>query len=155
MSNFSTFLCNFKLTHNSTQSPESIPTMKASIIQNGYDVTIDCAHASFLVIYKAHGNSTLNLMHKKNLPLKVQLNRAETTNYTFAVFKIINDDESNDIDERPLISKVIKVVADIIPSTTVTKLPTIELPSTTAGPTPNPSFKPEIAGKCVSNVCML
>ena len=148
-----------KLSDNSTQSPESIPTMKASIIQNDYDVTIDCAHdednASFLVIYKAHGNSTLNLMLKNNFPLKIPLNRAETMNYMFAVFKIINDDESNDIDERPVISKMIKVVADIIPSTTVTKLPTIKLPSTAAGPTPTPSFRPEIAGICVSNVCMV
>ena len=134
--------------------------MNASIIQNGYDVTINCVHdeenASFVVIYKAHGNSTLNLMHTSNLPLKIQLNRAETMNYTFAVFKMINiDEETNDIDERPVVSKVIKVVADNIPSKTVTKLPTIELPSTTAGPTPKPSFRPEIAGKCVSNVCMV
>ncbi|CAI8019265.1 hypothetical protein GBAR_LOCUS11596 [Geodia barretti] len=144
-------------TDNSTQSPESIPTMKASIIQNGYDVTIDCVHdednASFVVIYKAHGNSTLNLMHKNNLPLKIQLNRAETMNYTFAVFLMIKtDEETNDIDERAVISKVIKVVADNIPSRTATKLATIELPSTTAGPTPKPSFPPEIDGEDGSEV---
>ena len=135
------------------ESIPAIPAMNASIIQNGYNVTINCVHdednASFVVIYKAHGNSTLNLMHKNNLPLKIPLNRAETMNYTFAVFKMIKiDEETNDIDEKPVISKVIKVVADI-PSRTVTKLPTIELPSTTAGPTPKPSFPPVIDGKYV------
>jgi hypothetical protein len=135
-------------TDNFTTNAESIPAMNVSIIQNGYDVTINCAHdednASFVVIYKAHGNSTLNLMHTSNLPLKIQLNRAETMNYTFAVFKMINiDEKTNDIDERPVVSKVIKVVADNIPSKTVTKLATFKLPSTT----PKSSFPPMIDGE--------
>ncbi|CAI8034659.1 hypothetical protein GBAR_LOCUS19492 [Geodia barretti] len=146
-------------TDNFTESAESTQAMMISIIQNGYNVTINCVHdednASFVVIYKAHGNSTLNLRHKNNLPLKIQLNRAETMNYTFAVFKMIkSDEETNDIDERPVISKEIKLVADI-PSRTVTKILTIKLPFTTAGPTPKPSLiTPEIDGKFVSNVCM-
>ena len=62
---------------------ESIST-NASIIQNGSDVIIDCVrdegNVSFLVVYKAHGNSTLNVVQNETLPLIIPLNQIEPMN---------------------------------------------------------------------------
>ena len=48
---------------------ESISTY-VSIIQNGSNVIVDCVqdegNVSFVVVYKAHGNSTLNVVPKRN-----------------------------------------------------------------------------------------
>ena len=53
------------ISDNDTQIDESIST-NISIIQNGSNVIVDCVqdegNVSFVVVYKAHGNSTLNVV---------------------------------------------------------------------------------------------
>ena len=65
------------ISDNDTQIDESIST-NASIIQNGSNVIVDCVrdegNLSFVVVYKAHGNSTLNVVQNKTLPFIVPLN---------------------------------------------------------------------------------
>ena len=120
---------------------ESIST-NASIIQNGSDVIIDCVqdegNVSFVVVYKAHGNSTLNVVQNETLPLIIPLNQIEPMNYTFAVFQMINNE---DIHETPVVTKMIKVVANE-PSKPVTVLSSVDLSSTIIIPLPKSSFPP-------------
>ena len=92
-------------------SPPSYKDLdNATISQNGPTVTVDChpdgKTTSCVVVYRAYGNSTLNVVDKVN-SLTVAL---ETGNYTFAIFRRTSD---SDIDERPFISRMI--VVDGIP----------------------------------------
>ena len=112
------------ISDNDTQIDESIST-NVSIIQNGSNVIVDCVrnegNVSFVVVYKAHGNSTLNVIQNKTLPLIIPLNRIEPMNYTFVVFLMINNE---DIHETPVVTEMIKVVANE-PSKPVTVSSTI------------------------------
>ena len=127
---------------------ESISTY-VSIIQNGSNVIVDCVqderNVSFVVVYKAHGNSTLNVVQNETLPLIIPLNQIEPMNYTFAVFLMIN---SEDINETPILTKMIKVVANE-PSKPITVLSSVDLSSTISTPLLKPSFPP-MNGMCMS-----
>ena len=62
------------------------------------------------MVYRANGNSTLNVIYYGNtVSMTVTL---ETGNYTFSIFRNKND---SDIDERPFISRMI-VVEETEPS---------------------------------------
>ena len=79
---------------------EVVPGVQEDTLSTGNNANIDQNKGSsklqperktmhhLFVIYEAHGNSTLYiyLMHKNNLPLKLPINRAETTNYYYLCF---------------------------------------------------------------------
>ena len=79
----------------------------------------------------------------ETLPLIIPLNQIEPMNYTFAVFLMIN---SEDINETPILTKMIKVVANE-PSKPVTVLSSVDLSSTISTPLLKPSFPP-MNGMC-------
>ena len=124
------------ISDNNSNIDENIST-NISIIQNGSNVIIDCVrdegNVSFVVVYKAHGNSTLNVVQNETLPLIIPLNQIEPMNYTFAVFLMIN---SEDIHETPVVTEMIKVVANE-PSKPVTVLSSVDLSSTISMPKPS------------------
>ena len=64
---------------------------------------------SCVVVYRAYGNSILNVLSGNNISMTVTL---ETGNYTFSIFRKKND---SDIDKRSFISRMI-VVEDTEPS---------------------------------------
>ena len=73
-------------------------------------MTVDCrADYECVVVYRAYGNSTLNLLYGNTVSKTVTL---ETGNYTFAIFRRTSE---SDIDERPFISRMI-VIEDTEPS---------------------------------------
>ena len=88
------------------RSPPYNSPKNASISQSGSIVTVNChpddETASCVVVYRAYGNSTLNVVEKFD-SLTVTL---ETGNYTFAIFRRTND---NDIDDKPFISQMVVV----------------------------------------------
>ena len=112
------------------------------ISESGSNVTIDCFAecSSYLVVYRAYGDPTLNLIHNTTFPVTITL---EIGTYTFAVFGIIqNSAKRNDIYEIPLLRKVVRVIPeDIIESSkTFTSTVMISVPT----PTLN---QPKIKGK--------
>ena len=127
------------ISDNNSIIDESI-SPNVSIIQNGSNVIVDSVrdegNVSFVVVYKAHGNSTLNVVQNETLPLIIPLNQIEPMNYTFAVFKMINH---QDIDEKSVVTKMIEVLADI-PSKPV--LPTVKMIYTIKELFPEPSYSP-------------
>ena len=78
----------------------------ATISQSGSTVTVDChpddKTTSCVVVYRAYGNSTLNVVEKVD-SLTVRL---ENGNYTFAIFRRTSD---SDIDKRPFISRMMVI----------------------------------------------
>ena len=92
--------------HTDPRPPSNEDLNNASISQTGSTVTVKChpddETASCVVVYRAYGNSTLNVVDKVD-SLTVAL---ETGNYTFAIFRRTSD---SDIDERPFISRMIVV----------------------------------------------
>ena len=98
--------------HTDPRPPSYKDLNNASISLSGSTVTVDChpddKTVSCVVVYRAYGNSTLNVVEKVN-SLTVTL---ETGNYTFAIFRRTSD---SDIDERPFISRMI-VVEETEPS---------------------------------------
>ena len=59
--------------------------------------------ASCLVVYRAYGNSTLNVISNKTISVMVTLMNG---NYTFAIFRKRN---MNSIDREPFISRMVTV----------------------------------------------
>ena len=99
---------------NTVQKPPVYESLKnASISQSGSTVTVDCnadnESDSCVVVYRAYGNSTLNVTYGNTVSMTVTL---ETGNYTFAIFRRTSD---NDIDERPFICRMV-VVRETEPS---------------------------------------
>ena len=98
----------FKVSMNTVQKPPVYESLNnASISQSGSTVTVNC-HSdnesdSCVVVYRAYGNSTLNVTYGNTVSVTVTL---ETGNYTFAIFRNTSD---SDIDERPFISRMMVV----------------------------------------------
>ena len=77
----------------------------ASITRDSSDLTVTCipddeASASCVLVFRAHGNSSLNC--SETFPITIVLD--PQFNYTFAIFRKAND---HDIDERPFIMKFV------------------------------------------------
>ena len=79
----------------------------ASISHTGSSVVITCApeekSASCLVVYRAYGNSRLNVISNKTISVMVNLTNG---NYTFAIFRKMNEDS---IYRDPFISRMVTV----------------------------------------------
>ena len=73
------------------------------------DCYADDKSDSCVVVYRAYGNSTLNVIYGNTVSITLTL---ETGNYSFAIFRRTGD---SDIDERPFISRMI-VVGETEPS---------------------------------------
>ena len=70
-------------------------------------MVITCASeeksVSCLVVYRAYGNSTLNVISNKTISVMVNLTNG---NYTFAIFRKKND---TSVDRNPFISRMVMV----------------------------------------------
>ena len=80
----------------------------ASISHTGSVVTIEChpeEGTSCLVVYRAYGNSTLNI-YNQEFPAKITFDHSEPRNYTFAIFRKMND---KSVDRDPFISRMVMV----------------------------------------------
>ena len=114
------------------------------IYESGSNVTIDCYAecSSYLVVYRAYDDPTLNPIHHTTFPVTISL---EIGTYTFAVFEITESSTGvNDIDELSLLKKVVRVMPEnnnVLPSETITSTVMISVP------TPTPS-EPTIDGNC-------
>ena len=75
-----------------------------SISRNGSSLKVNCTpdeqSGSCVLVYRAHGNSTLNCAEK--FPVAVSLD--PDVNYTFALFRR----PDKDIDERPFLSMFVR-----------------------------------------------
>ena len=107
---------------------------KLIISERGSNVTIDCFAecSSYLVVYRAYGDPTLNLIHTTTFPVTISL---EIGTYTFAVFEITQSSaEVNDIDDTPLLRRRVTVMQEnnnIESRETVTSTVTISVPTPT------------------------
>ena len=82
------------------------------ISESGSRVTIDCFAecSSYLVVYRAYGDPTLNLIHNTTFPVTISL---EIGTYTFAVFEITESSAGvNDIDIIPLLRKIVTIIPE-------------------------------------------
>ena len=99
---------------NTDQKPRSYKNpINASISQVGSTVEVKCwadddddgdgenKNISCVVVYSAYGNPTLNVISNKTVSVNITL---ETGNYTFAIFRRINN---SDIDEIPFLTQFI------------------------------------------------
>ena len=85
---------------------------KLIISESGSNVTIDCFAecSSYLVVYRAYGDPTLNLIHNTTFPVTISL---EIGTYTFAVFGITESSAGvNDIDDIPLLRRRVRVMPE-------------------------------------------
>ena len=107
---------------------------KLIISESGSRVTIDCFAEclSYLVVYRAYGDPTLNLIHNTTFPVTISL---EIGIYTFAVFEITESSAGvNDIDDTPLLRRRVTVMPEnnnIESSETVTSTVMISMPTPT------------------------
>ena len=95
-------------------------------------MTIDCFAecSSYLVVYRAYGDPTLNLIHNTTFPVTISL---EIGTYSFAVFEITESSTGvNDIDDTPLLRRMVTVMqennniesSETVPSTVMISVPT-------------------------------
>ena len=80
----------------------------ASISHTGSVVTITCTPeegSSCVVVYRAYGNSTLNT-YNKEFPVTITVDQSIPRNYTFAIFRKMND---KSVYRNPFISQVVMV----------------------------------------------
>ena len=96
----------------------------ASITRDGSVVTVNCTpdetSSSCVLVFRAHGNLTLNC--NETFPTTITLN--SNFNYTFAIFRKPNN---HNIDERPFISKFVRGEED---ETTSSSQPSSQPPVT-------------------------
>ena len=115
---------------------------KLIISESGSNVTIDCFAecSSYLVVYRAYGDPTLNLIHNTTFPVTKNL---EIGTYTFAVFVITESSAGvNDIDENPLLRRIVRVMPqyNVLSSETNTSTVMISVPTPTLS-------EPKLGGK--------
>ena len=96
-------------------------------------MTIDCFAecSSYLVVYRAYGDPTLNLIHNTTFPVTISL---EIETYTFAVFEITQSSAGvNDIDDTPLLKRIVTVMPqyNVLSNDTVTSAVMISVPTPT------------------------
>ena len=94
-------------------------------------MTIDCFAecSSYLVVYRAYGDPTLNLIHNTTFPVTMSL---EIGTYTFAVFGLAESSAGvNDIDDNLLLRRRVRVMpqdniesSEIFTSTVMISVPT-------------------------------
>ena len=92
--------------HFEDKAPESLKN--ASISRHGSILNVNCTpdeSASCVLVYRAHGNYTLNCA--ENFPVIVDLD--PDVNYTFALFRRLNN---NYTDERPFLSMFVQEKED-------------------------------------------
>ena len=111
-------------------APKKKNPSNASISHTGSVVTIKCTPeegTSCLVVYRAYGNSTLNI-YNEEFPGTITVDQSGV-NYTFAIFR----NTSIDIDERPFFSEMIMVES-------VSPPPSTSQPTETTEPTGNGKY---------------
>ena len=96
-------------------------------------MTIDCFAecSSYLVVYRAYGDPTLNLIHNTTFPVTISL---EIGTYTFAVFGITESSAGvNDIDETPLLRRMVRVMPqdNVVSNETMISTVMISVPTPT------------------------
>ena len=106
-------------------------------------MAIDCFAecSSYLVVYRAYSDPTLNLIHNTTFPVTVSL---EIGTYTFAVFGITESSAGvNNIDNTPLLRRRVTVMREdnIESSETVTSTVMISVPTPTLS-------EPTVDGNC-------
>ena len=107
-------------------------------------MTIDCFAecSSYLVVYRAYDDPTLNLIHNKTFPVTISL---EIGTYTFTVFGITENSAGvNDIDDTHLIRRMVRVMREnnnTESGETVTSTVMISVPTPTLS-------EPTIDGNC-------
>ena len=106
---------------------------KLIISESGSNVTIDCFAecSSYLVVYRAYADPTLNLIHNTTFPVTISL---EIGTYTFAVFGIAQSSAGvNDIDDTPLLMRRVRVMPqdNVLSNDTVTSSVMISVPTPT------------------------
>ena len=105
-----------------------------TISESGSNVTFDCFAecSSYLVVYRAYGDPTLNLIHNTTFPVTISL---EIGTNTFTVFEIAESSAGvNDIDDTPLLRRRVRVMQEdnnIESSETVTSTVMITVPTPT------------------------
>ena len=75
-------------------------------------MAIDCFAecSSYLVVYRAYGDPTLNLIHNTTFPVTLSL---EIGTHTFTVFGITESSAAvNDIDEIHFLKRIVRVIPE-------------------------------------------
>ena len=109
---------------------------KLIISESGSNVTIDCFAecSSYLVVYRAYGDPTLNPIHNTTFPVTISL---EIGTYTFAVFEITESSRGSDVDDTPLLRRRVRIIPESsIPSGKVITSTVMTLTMVASTPTP-------------------
>ena len=96
-------------------------------------MAIDCFAecSSYLVVYRAHGDPTLNLIHNTTFPVTISL---EIGTYTFLVFEITESNAGvKDIDVIPPLRRIVRIIPErnLVSNDTVTSTVMISVPTST------------------------
>ena len=112
-SHFTTFFAYSKGIKSADDNETGSAILEELIIsESGSNVTIDCFAecSSYLVVYRAYGDPTLNLIYNTTFPVTINL---EIGIYTFAVFGIIQRyTQSSDINDTLLLRRTVRVMSE-------------------------------------------